>query len=148
MGYASKDKKPLKDAVVIDDASIEAIRKKLPAVSITSEQITSIATTVKSSITIPDVTGKIDKRTGYSLVADTEISKIHSLGADNQDLSNLVVKATGKGLSANDYTTAEQSKLAGLSNYVAPAFNSPYRTLLDSSGSHIAAKAANTYGMG
>ena len=146
MGYASKDPQPLSKVAVIDDAAISKIVTKIPA--ITPEQITSITNEVKNNITIPDVTGKIDKRIGYSLVADTEISKIHSLGADNQDLSNLVIKVTGKGLSTEDYTTTEKTKLSGLSNYVAPAFNSPYRTLLDSSGSHIAAKAANTYGMG
>jgi hypothetical protein len=90
--------------------------------------------------------------------ADSEISDAiskkhsntndHAPNSDNQDLSNLVVKVTGKQLSTEDYTTAEKTKLTGLSNYVAPAFNSPYRTLLDSSGSHIATKVAGTYGMG
>lgn len=32
-------------------------------------------------------------------------------------LSNKVDKITGKGLSTEDYTTAEKTKLAGLSNY-------------------------------
>lgn len=35
------------------------------------------------------------------------------------DLSNYVTKVSGKGLSTNDYTTAEKNKLAGLSNAVA-----------------------------
>lgn len=35
----------------------------------------------------------------------------------HQDVSNKVDKVTGKGLSTNDYTTAEKTKLAGLSNY-------------------------------
>ena len=33
------------------------------------------------------------------------------------DISGKVDKVTGKGLSTNDYTTAEKNKLAGLSNY-------------------------------
>jgi hypothetical protein len=212
---------------VIHKTFAERVAEVVPPVTITSEQISSIANQVKETIVIPDVTQKVNVRSGYSLVADTEIAKIHSAGSDNQDLShlitdqdsrlsdardpkshthpyepantniqthissahapstavtlatvkadtdiadtitkkhsnsndhapgsdnqdlsNLVVKVTGKGLSTNDYTTAEQIKLAGLSNYVAPAFNSPYRTLLDSSGSHSAAKTANTYGLG
>lgn len=35
----------------------------------------------------------------------------------HQDISGKVDKVTGKGLSTNDYTTAEKQKLAGLSNY-------------------------------
>jgi hypothetical protein len=110
---------------------------------------------------------KVDQASGYSLVADTEIAKIHSAGSDNQDLSGLVSKESGKSLVSDteiakihehgnatvlngtqeSYTTAEKTKLAGLSNYVAPGFNSVYRTILDSTGSHIAAKAAGTYGI-
>lgn len=35
--------------------------------------------------------------------------------------AGFVAKVEGKGLSANDYTTAEKEKLAGLSNYTLPA---------------------------
>ena len=41
-------------------------------------------------------------------------SKIKALAGGKVD------KADGKGLSANDYTTAEKTKLAGLSNYALP----------------------------
>ncbi|MHB9148346.1 MAG: hypothetical protein ACYC2U_08305 [Candidatus Amoebophilus sp.] len=44
------------------------------------------------------LSGKVDKVTGSSLVADTEIAKIHAPGSDNQDLSNLVEKVTGSSL--------------------------------------------------
>ena len=43
MGYASKDKKPLKDLVILDDASVAAIADKLV---LTPEQIASIASQV------------------------------------------------------------------------------------------------------
>lgn len=50
--------------------------------------------------------------------ADTAIAdaltKRHAAGSDNQDLSGLQPKEAGKGLSANDYTTEEKNKLAGL----------------------------------
>jgi len=34
-----------------------------------------------------DLSGKVDKITNYSLVADTEIAKIHAAGSDDQDLT-------------------------------------------------------------
>lgn len=43
------------------------------------------------------------------------------LKANSSDLANKVDKITGKSLSTEDYTTAEKTKLAGLSNYSAPA---------------------------
>jgi hypothetical protein len=39
-----------------------------------------------------NLNAKVDKVAGKSLVYDTEIAKIHALHADDQDLSNLVVK--------------------------------------------------------
>ena len=47
------------------------------------------------------ISGKVDKVTGSSLVADTEIAKIHVSGSDNQDLSGLVVKVAGSSLVAD-----------------------------------------------
>lgn len=41
-------------------------------------------------------------------------------GAISVDLSGKVDKISGKGLSSNDYTTSEKTKLAGLSNYTLP----------------------------
>jgi len=76
-----------------------------------------------------DISGKVDKITNYSLVLNTEISKIHTAGSDDQDLSGLQLKETGKGLSTNDYTTAEQTKLSGIeasaNNYTHPANHAP-----------------------
>ena len=46
------------------------------------------------------------------------LTKIKSL------LANKVDKVSGKGLSTNDYTTAEKNKLAGLSNYSLPTASS------------------------
>jgi hypothetical protein len=58
----------------------------LPPPTITPEQLAVIASQVPPT----DITGKVDKATGKSLVADTEIAKIHTAGSDNQDLSGLV----------------------------------------------------------
>ena len=38
----------------------------------------------------------------------------------SESIDNKVDKISGKGLSTNDYTTAEKTKLAGLSNYTLP----------------------------
>lgn len=43
-----------------------------------------------------------------------------AVGAIMTSLDNKVDKVAGKGLSTNDYTTAEKNKLAGLSNYTLP----------------------------
>jgi hypothetical protein len=43
---------------------------------------------------------KVDKEAGKSLVADTEILKIHAAGSDNQDLSGLVTLATEQTITA------------------------------------------------
>jgi hypothetical protein len=60
-----------------------------------------------------DVTGKVDKITGHSLVDDNDIRNFHAPGSDNQDLSGKVDKETGKGLSANDFTDALKTSYDG-----------------------------------
>lgn len=58
------------------------------------------------------------------------------------DLSGKVDKVSGKGLSTNDYTTAEKQKLAGLSNYTHPAYaekeSGLYKVTVDAKG-HVSA---------
>ena len=149
---------------------------------LTPEQLAIIASQI-------DISGKVDKMTGYSLIANSLITNIHAAGSDNQDLSGLQPKETCKGLSTNDYTTIEKNKLSTIADnannyshptnhlpsiitqdtsnrfvtdtekttwnskaegnhtHTYPAYNSVYRTILDSSGSHIAAKVAGTYGI-
>lgn len=72
---------------------------------------------------LDSIAGKVDKITGSSLVPDSEISKIHEPGSDDQDLSNLVVKETGKGLSVNDLTSALKT---GYDNAVTHAGSTHY----------------------
>lgn len=61
------------------------------------------------------------------------------------DLSGKVDKVEGKGLSTNDYTTAEKNKLAGLSNYTHPSYtakaNGLYKVTVDETG-HVSAATA------
>ena len=49
-------------------------------------------------------------------VTDTELEEKGYL-TEHQDISNLVEKEDGKGLSSNDYTTEEKNKLESLENY-------------------------------
>jgi hypothetical protein len=83
--------------------------------------------TISADVQTTDISGKVDKVTGSSLVADTEISKIHASGSDNQDLSNLVVKVTGSSLVADTEISkihasgSDNQDLSGLTT--APATN-------------------------
>ncbi len=106
----------------------------------------NITATYRQQSSLPDISGKVDKVTGKGLSTedyttaektklaglsnydDTEILSALEDKADvnhthsqylteHQDISGKVDKVTGKGLSTEDYTTAEKTKLAGLSNY-------------------------------
>lgn len=107
----------------ITQAQINAIIAQIPtpSVELTSEQIADIVSQVPST----DISMKVDKITNYSLVANTEISKIHSNTSDhsnandhapesdNQDLSTLQPKESGKGLSATDLTAGLKTSYDG-----------------------------------
>jgi len=62
-------------------------------------------------------------------VYDGLATNSHAPGSDNQDLSGKVNVIAGKGLSTNDYTTVEQTKLSGIAaganNYTHPANHAP-----------------------
>ena len=77
----------------------------------------------------------------YALVS----GKMELLDDTTVDLSGYVQKESGKGLSTNDYTTAEKTKLAGLSNYTHPAYTAQtsglYKVTVDATG-HISAATA------
>ena len=66
-------------------------------------------------------TAEKNKLAGLSNYDDTtvknDISNRYTKTEIDNLLSNKVDEVTGKGLSTNDYTTAEKNKLAGLSNY-------------------------------
>ena len=87
------------------------------------------------------------------LLDDTtvDLSNYVTLNAFNIALSGKVDAETGKGLSTNDYTTAEQTKLAGIAeganNYVHPTYTAKssglYKITVDATG-HVSAAAAVT----
>lgn len=73
------------------------------------------------------------------------------LGDTTVDLSGKVDKVAGKGLSTNDYTTAEKNKLAGIAEgankYIHPSYTAKasglYKMTVDATG-HVSAVAAVT----
>lgn len=76
----------------------------------------------KSSNTVDPDTGRWREfQTGSTIVVDDEISSSSKNPVQNKVIKNAldgkVNTVNGKGLSTNDYTTAEKTKLAGLSNY-------------------------------
>ena len=81
---------------------------------------------------VTDHTLLTNKGTNTHAEIDTALSRLANTSGSNtgdQDLSGLVVKETGKGLSTNDYTTAEQTKLSGIeegaNNYTHPTNHAP-----------------------
>ena len=100
------------EATIIADVKSDedvASAISLKHVSGSDDQDASEVDTEDSGITVQDAlntleSDKVDKITDYSLVADTEIAKIHVSGSDDQDLSGLVPKTyeiNGNALSGN-----------------------------------------------
>lgn len=76
-------------------------------------EVQSLAT-LKADLNIPaevDLSNYVQKEAGKSLIPNELLANIHAPGSDNQDLSVLQPKETGKGLSTEDFTTAYKNKL-------------------------------------
>ena len=75
--------------------------------------------------TIPTKTSQLTNDSGFitsipsEYITETELNNKGYL-TQHQDISGKVDKIEGKGLSTNDYTTAEKNKLSGLTNYTHP----------------------------
>lgn len=84
---------------------------------------------------------------------DGDTYTMEQLDDTTVDLSGKVDKVAGKGLSTNDYTTAEKTKLAGIAEgankYVHPSYTAKtsglYKVTVDATG-HVSAVAAVTKG--
>lgn len=131
MGRASKEKPNLRNAVRLDQASINEIASKLPVVTLTSEQLSTIASQIPSGLTINQIKSDTDIASVISLKHSN--STDHASGSDNQDLSGLQPKETGKGL----YPDVDASKLAGLSNYTHPDNHLPTIITQDASNRFV-----------
>lgn len=89
------------------DGKVSAIPKFAIAV------VSSLPTTDISTTTIYLVTTGEESQNLYTEYIYVD-NKWEKLGTQTVDLSGYVQKETGKGLSTNDYTTAEKNKLAGI----------------------------------
>lgn len=99
-------------AKMADMATASVIYRKTAGTGV--PEVQSLAT-LRTDLAIPaavDLALYVLKVSGYSLVADTEIAKIHASGSDDQDLSNLVEKAEGERL----ITESEATILSALPN--------------------------------
>jgi len=74
--------------------------------------------------------------TGATIRTKLGITTLSGINTGDQDLSTLVVKVTGMGLSTNDYTTVDKTKLAAL--------NQTIFTITLPTGANIAARIAGT----
>lgn len=87
-----------------------------------------------------DTAYKLDVLAGF-----VDLSGYATNASVTSKLANKVDKVSGKGLSTNDYTTADKTKLAGLSNYTHPAHTAKssglYKITVDALG-HVTAAAA------
>jgi hypothetical protein len=68
----------------------------------------------KASTGTADTSNLVVKETGKSLVLDTEILKIHSLMADNQDVSSFVVTTDSRLSDARPPTAHTHESTGGL----------------------------------
>ena len=71
-----------------------------------------------------DLEVKADKSYVDSAIESVDVSSQLTNYATKTELGNKVDKVGGKGLSTNDYTTAEKNKLSGLTNYKHPTSHS------------------------
>ena len=78
---------------------------------------------------------------------DIEVPSIEGLASEtyvNQETAKKVDKVEGKGLSTNDYTTAEKNKLAGLSNYDDSVITEDITNLENNKVDKVTGKALST----
>jgi len=126
--YASYDPKPLK----LEPEQLAEIAAQIPPV---------------------DISGKVDKITDHSLLADTEAAKIHEAHSDDQDLSGKVDKITGSSLVADteiakihsntlDHSHSNKSTLDSIQEALTTSLKSGYDGAVTHAGSAHAPSGA------
>lgn len=107
-------------------------------------EVDSPTTDLSGYATTSQLSNKVDKVTGKSLIDDTEIARLAGVtnfdnSANVSALFNKVDKVAGKGLSTEDYTTTEKTKLGSITEI----FTTALKTAYDSSVTWIATNGAN-----
>lgn len=88
--------------------------EKSKLASLSNYDDTELRSLIGNTYTKSEVDAKIDEAVAGG---DVDLSNYYTKSETDSKVSNKVDKVTGKGLSTNDYTTAEKTKLAGLTNY-------------------------------
>lgn len=154
-----------------DHAPADAEKNIVVGVQKNGVDVAVDATTRKVNIAVPTKTSELSNDSGFitsgdipeGAAASTTVPKMDGVAAVGTEMAfargdhthpsdtNKVDKVTGKGLSTEDYTTAEKAKLTGIedgaNNYTHPAHtaktNGLYKVTVDEQG-HVSAATAAT----
>lgn len=119
--YYTKSEVDVKDNTKVDKVSGKGLStndyttaEKSKLASLSNYDDTELRNLIGNTYTKSEVDTKIaESVTG----GEVDLSNYYTKAETDSKVSNKVDKVTGKGLSTNDYTTAEKTKLAGLTNY-------------------------------
>ena len=119
--YYTKSEVDTKDSTKVDKVSGKGLStndfttaEKSKLASLSNYDDTELRNLIGNTYTKSEVDAKIDEAVAGG---DVDLSNYYTKSETDSKVSNKVDKVTGKGLSTNDYTTAEKTKLAGLTNY-------------------------------
>ena len=119
--YYTKSEVDTKDSTKVDKVSGKGLStndfttaEKSKLASLSNYDDSEIRNLIGNTYTKSEVDAKIDEAVAGG---DVDLSNYYTKSETDSKVSNKVDKVTGKGLSTNDYTTAEKTKLAGLTNY-------------------------------
>ena len=119
--YYTKSEVDSKDNTKVDKVSGKGLStndfttaEKSKLASLSNYNDTELRNLIGNTYTKSEVDAKIDEAVAGG---DVDLSNYYTKSETDSKVSNKVDKVTGKGLSTNDYTTAEKTKLAGLTNY-------------------------------
>ena len=119
--YYTKSEVDAKDNTKVDKVSGKGLStndyttaEKSKLASLSNYNDTELRSLIGNTYTKSEVDAKIDEAVAGG---DVDLSNYYTKSETDSKVSNKVDKVTGKGLSTNDYTTAEKTKLAGLTNY-------------------------------
>lgn len=119
--YYTKSEVDAKDNTKVDKVSGKGLStndyttvEKSKLASLSNYNDTELRNLINNTYTKSEVDTKIDEVVAGG---EVDLSNYYTKSETDSKVSNKVDKVTGKGLSTNDYTTAEKTKLAGLTNY-------------------------------
>lgn len=119
--YYTKSEVDAKDSLKVDKVSGKGLStndfttvEKSKLASLSNYNDTELRNLINNTYTKSEIDNKIDEVVAGG---EVDLSNYYTKSETDSKVSNKVDKVTGKGLSTNDYTTAEKTKLAELTNY-------------------------------